>query len=235
MSDVSIVEQITAAMELMKMELKTSIECLTKELVEYKKENAVIKEELMNLKIDRERDHKQMLYLENQLKRNNLIFRGITTETDIENAVKNVCANNLKIVAPMAIRSTRKLFDRNGKMAVLAEFENGTYINEIFQHTKNLAGSSISIEKDLNSDRQEQKKAMLYLKKTIWNADQSFRISVRDDKMRIGEKGFAWNNNKELVCGNLNGTDVIQSLYGGKMNFINFDYKVILSKVNKKN
>lgn len=143
-------------------------------------EHAAIKEELRTLKIDRERDHKQMLFLENQLKKNNVIFRGIESEIDIDNAVKKVCANHLKISAPMAIRSAKKIFDRNGKMAVIAEFESGSSLNEIFKHTKNLAGSSISIEKDLNSDRQEQKKAMLYLRKTI------LKVNVKDDKLREG-------------------------------------------------
>lgn len=223
---------ILRAMERMNNELKASIDGLRSDLSAFLAEKIVMAKEIDELKAEREKDRRTMLSLEDQLKRNNLIFRGIPTETSINQAVEKVCSGNMKIVAPMAIRSCRKLFDRNGKMAVIVEFENESYIREIFKNTKNLAGSSISVERDLNSERQEKKKVMLKLMKDLKSVSQTHKIGVRDDKLRINEKWFTWNRNNQLMCGSANGEEVIRGLFRENLNNINFEYKSILGKVN---
>lgn len=120
-------------------------------------------------------------------------------------------------------------------MAVLVEMENGTQITEIFKNIRNLSGSAIGVERDLNKERQVDKKALLQVKKTLWNNNQSHRISIRNDRMRIGDKWFSWNKDKNLVCGSSNGMVELQNLYGNNLGNISFNYKSIVDNINQKN
>lgn len=65
-----------------------------------------------------------MLQLEDKLKKKNLIFRGIPNEPDTNDAVRKVITSNLKISAPISIKSTKKLFDRHNEMSVIVQVEN---------------------------------------------------------------------------------------------------------------
>lgn len=239
MSDKSIMEQMTTLIEKMRDEImgsiRVSIDSLRKELHSFAEEKNQLIQQIEELKTERKSDRRRLAMLEDQMKRKNVIFRGIPAEENIDEAVKKIASTNLKISMPMPIKSTRKLFDRFGKMGVLVELENESYIREIFKHTKNLAGTNISVERDLNMERQEQKKVMLHLKRSILAINRSHPISVREDKLRIDGKWIAWNMDKQLVSGSLNGLDVLKSIYGETINGINFNYNSILGNINKKN
>lgn len=239
MSDKLLLEEMKKMMDEMTKDLKSYMEDnlnkLKSELSDYRAENNKLQQEIDDLKNERQRDRRLMLQLEDKLKQKNIILRGLNLEADTTAAIQKVLTNNFKITDHIKINSSRKLFDRNGRMAVIAEVENGAQIVEIFKHAKNLAGSSISVERDLNTDRQQQKKVMLALKRNILTLNQTHKISVREDRLRIADKWFTWNWRKQLVCGSMNGVDAIKGLYGSNLNGISFDFNSILSNLNLKN
>lgn len=86
-------------------------------------------------------------------------------------------------------------------MTVIAEMQTEKMVEEVFKHTKNLAGSRISVEQELDRERLIQKKVMVELKRNILAVSQRHRVSVRNDKLKVGDKSFMWSKNRKLMCG----------------------------------
>lgn len=151
------------------------------------------------------------------------------------NEVKKVCNEILKIPDTSILKSAKKLTERDGKVTVLAELdsEESTYI--VLNNTKKLSGTNIFIERDLNVERQKDKRAMLRLKKEIGNISNLHRLVVRDDRIRIGDKWFKWSHNKQLICGSLEAEPILKQLYGEQVLSINLQYQYLLNKNNSKN
>ena len=128
-------------------------------------ENKQLKEEVEKLKRDKEVDRKNLMWLEHQTCNKKLIFKGLPKENSPRNAIIKACKDILKIET--SISSAQKVFERNGKMSVAAEFESTADVAKIFQNTKKLTGTAIQIERDLMPLKQEKKKIFLHLKKKI--------------------------------------------------------------------
>lgn len=194
-------------------------------------ENQALKERVKSLETDKERDHQELMRMVDQTKRKNLIFKGLEKQTSAKEAVKSVCKDILGI-QHINVRFARIIFERNGKMGVIAELATDENADDVLKNTKKLAGSSISVEKDLSADRQRNKKVMLQLRKDIMAIDQTHKVLVRNDKMKIGNNWFIWNSNKELLSGHEKGESVIKSLYGDKLNSLVLVYNEIIKKLD---
>lgn len=216
-------------------EIKNNVSGLSLKLDEVKSENQLLKNEITQLREEREKDHQQIVYLQEHIKRNNLIFKGIDTKSTLEDSVRDCCKNNLKISEEIVLLSTRKLYEKNGKVGVVAEFSSGEAVKDIFKNTKNLAGSKIIVERDLTTEKQQDKRVMLELKKRIKEVSSKHKIMVRNEKIKISDKWLMWNKNKILISGNQNGNVVLENLYGQAINSVNFNYHEILTKLNSKN
>ena len=120
-------------------------------------------------------------------------------------------------------------------MTVIVELKSARMVADIFKHTKNLAGSSIFIERDLNTERRGNKKLMLQLKKEIQNADRSKKIAVRGDKLVVEGRYFVWNTNNILMCEKREGKEVLQNIYGDTILNVSLEYNTLLAKINTKN
>lgn len=68
---------------------------------------------------------------------------------------------------------------------------------------------------------------MLKLKKILRKADPERKIWVRDDRLKVAENWLFWNENKELRCGDVKGEEILNELYGEKMNGLNLSYDQI--------
>ena len=219
-------KDLTDALAAGNREMSTKLDLLIQE-------NALLKLELKDLKIERDRDHRKLINLENHMKRKSLIFRNLPSEDICENAVKAVCDTKLKV--HVDLKAARKLYDRNGRMGVIVEMDSERMVDTVLKSTRNLAGTAISIERDINSDRQEDKKVLLQLKKDILETDKRHAVRVRDDSMRINNKWLKWNPQKQLVCGSQNGTEAITELYGNTFDNFNFSYADIIKKIVNRN
>lgn len=200
-------------------EVKSEITLASAEIGALRTENKKLKEEIQELKDMRREDVNNIRWLEHQIKNTKLIFKGVSSESSATDSVYKVCMENLKI-NPNII-SAHKLFERNGTQTVIAEFENESSVSEVLKSTKNLAGTSISIDRDLNPRRQRNKRAMLILRKQILSETKMHKVIVRDDKLKIKDKWFAWNMKNELVCGNQKGEHALKTIYGDNLKTIN--------------
>lgn len=216
-------------------EIKTNVHELSGKIDKLQSENQALKEEVKQLKEENEKENKQILFLQEHSKRNNIIFKNIDYKVPLNEAVTDCCKENLKIAKDICIVSTRKLYEKDGKAGIIAEFQSEAIVREVFQHAKNLAGTQIFLDRDLTTEKQKDKRVMLELKKLIQNVSQKHRIKVINEKMRIDQKRFFWNGQKELVSGKQSGKDALKNLYGDAIVSININYYDILSKLTSKN
>lgn len=202
-------------------EVKSEITLAAAEMGALRTENKKLKEEIEELKNKREEDANNIRWLEHQIKNTKLVFKGISSVTSAKDSIYKLCVQNLN-VKPNII-SAHKMYEHNGLQTIIAEFDNESSVVEILKATKHLAGTSISIDRDLNPRRQRNKRAMLIIRKKILAESNLHKIIVRDDKLKINEKWFVWNAKNELVCGNLKGEEVLKSIYGESLKTTNFN------------
>lgn len=212
-------------------EIKSEITLAATEIGALRTENVKLKAEIEKLKDMREEDANNIRWLEHQIKSTKLIFKGISSATSASESVLKVCTDNLK-TKPKII-SAHKVFEQNGKQTAIVEFENESSVLEILKATNHLAGTSISIDRDLNPRRQKNKKAMLIIRKQILAENKVHKIIVRDDKMKIKDKWFVWNAKNELISGNNKGEQVLKSIYGDSLKTTNFNN--VFEEINSKN
>lgn len=216
-------------------DIKTNVGELSTKFDGLKLENEYLKKEVTELKFEREKDHQQINYLQEHIKRNNIIFKGIEAKTTLEDAVKDCCKENLKLTQDINLLSTRKMYEKDGKIGVVAEFSSGEMVKEVFQNTKNLAGSKIIVERDLTHEKQQDKRVMLEIKKKLKKINQNTRVMVRSARIKIGENWFWWNKQKKFVSGTNNVNMLLKTLYGEGINSVNFNYYEILNNLSSKN
>lgn len=217
------------------LELKENIGDVKTEVSRLSTENDRLQEEMRKLKEERKQDQQRMMLLERDLVKKKLIIRGLESQPSSFKAVKKAFKENFKMNKNVEIEQTRKIYEKNQKMTVMVEFKSANTVAQVFKHTKNLAGSSIQVERELCKERQLNKKVMLCMKKEILQVEKNIKINVRDDNMIINKKQLYWNRNKILMCGEEKGDVVLKSIYGEKLDNLNLEYDKILEKVNSKN
>lgn len=214
-------------------EIKTQIGTVSTEVNTIKLENQQLKEELVKVKKENEDQKRNIRWLENQFKSNKLFIKGLNASKNPINEVESMFKVSLKM--NINIISSRKIFERNGKMAVIVELESSKAIDEVFQNTRKLAGTKISIERDMIPTKQDHKKAFLILKKQLQEINKEHKVIVREDRLKINEKWFKWNNENKLISGNTDGKSELTKIYGEKITSINLEFDNIIYEANTKN
>lgn len=215
-------------------ELKTKMKDLKVEIQQLNEENELLKIELQVLKDEKRKDHRELMRIVDEKKRNNLIFKGVEGSRNPKEAVEKICKDRIG-VPNVEIRHAVVLSDRAGKANILAEIVSDTMVASIFKNINKLRGTNIFVERDLNENRQTNKKMMLQLKRDILAIDKRHKITVRDDKMKIGNNWFNWNKENKLTSQGKDAELLIKNLYGGKLNSISFEYNQLFKKISEKN
>lgn len=212
-------------------EVKAGIVLASSEIADLKAENKKLKEEIEILKRKMELDGANLRWFEHQINNTKLIFKEIPNEKPVLNAVLKICTENLKITPK--IISAKTIFQKQHTQSAIVEFENEDAIKLVLRNTKHLAGTKISIERDLNPRRQRNKVAMLLIRKKILEESQKHKIMVRDDKLKVKDKWFTWTVNGKLVCGRENAEVALKMLYGNELQNVSFDN--IFEQIDSKN
>lgn len=214
-------------------EIKAEVSSINTELHALRNENRDLKSELIKAKQENENNKKDIIWLENHINTNKLFFKGLKAENTPKKEVIKILREKLEINTQ--IKSVRKVFEKNGKMSVIVEFDSNSSIAEVFKNTKKLSGTDISIERDMLPTKQLKKRVSLLLKKKIWAVNKQYKISVREDKIKINEKWFKWNNANKLVSENEDGETALLKLYGEAIKSISLDFDNLLLEINSKN
>lgn len=214
-------------------EIKTQIGTVNTEVNALKIENQQLREELVKVKKENEDNKKDIAWLENQVRPNKLFIKGIKAAKSPREEVERMFKEQLQINT--LIISVRKIFERNGKMAVIVELESAKSLDEVFKNTRKLAGSSISVERDMIPNKQEHKKASLILKRKLQEISKEHKVIVREDRLKIKDQWFKWNRENKLVSGNTDGKTELLKIFGEQINTLNLDYDYIMHDSNTKN
>lgn len=217
------------------IEVKETVNEVKSEVSKLTDKNKILQEEIQKLKECREEDQKRMRYLEEDLGKKKIIIRGLDSQKSTFGAVKKLFKEKLNVDNRVDIEQTRKIFEKDEKMTVMVELKSVKMVSEVFKNAKNLAGSSVYIDRELSTERQKDKKIMLQMKKDILKVDKTKRIAVKNDKLVVDGNTFAWNNSKVLMCGKKPGEDVMKDLYGEKSSCIVLNYDEIFAKLSSKN
>ena len=103
--------------------VKNKVDSLSEKINLLVVENEALKKEVLLLKEEKCEDRRRILLLENQLKRKNLIFKGIPVNASPTEAVKNIIETKLKINSPIEIIAGHKIFEKNRQMSVVVYSE----------------------------------------------------------------------------------------------------------------
>lgn len=209
------------------------VQLLVLDVEKLRKDNQDLRKEVQNLRDESDYRRKSVLVLEDQVKRKNIIVKGLPSNNGSpKEEFLKLCSNTMKLDnQSVHVRSVKKIYDRNNKMGIVAELNSEEEVLEVLKNSRKLAGSQISIERDLNSEKQLQKKVMLQLKKDIMEINTSQRVTVRDERMRIGDKWFSWNRGKQFMSGKMDGCQILNQLYGNNLK-ISLNYFDIFEKLN---
>lgn len=194
-------------------------------------ENIKLRQEINELKKERTKDKRELSTLQDQIRNKNIVIKGMPSSLNLKDAINKVCLENLKLDSVPKIRSVKKIYDKNGKMGVVAELDTESDVYFMLNNTRNLARTVISMEKDLSSSRREDKRVMMQLKRDIGTKDTSQRLQVRDDRLRVGDKWFKWNLEKELICGKQKGEHALRGIYGNNLEGLDLSYHNIYNKI----
>ncbi|XP_075150772.1 uncharacterized protein LOC142224880 [Haematobia irritans] len=214
-------------------DVKNEITAVNTEIQQLRNENVILKEELMKFKKENNDYKRDIMWLQKQIKSNKLFIKGLSQSKNPIEEVNKVFKQQLNIEPN--IKTVTKIFDRNGKMAVLVELENEIQIQEVFKHTKKLAGTTISIERDMMPMKQDHKNAFLGLKRKILAITNKHKIVVREDKMKVGDSWFKWGFGNVLECGKSDGIKELVKLYGDELKDINVNFDDLRSYQKSKN
>lgn len=212
------------------------VQLLTTNVAKLENDNIVLRKEIRELREESDFRRRQLQVVEDQVKRKNIIVKGLNSNTrkTPKEELMVLCTETLKLDPnEINVRSVKKIYDRNNKMGIVAELNSEEEVYKVLKETGKLNRESlISVEKDLNSEKQVQKRVMLRLKRDLLAVNRSQRVTVRDERMRIADKWFYWNQRKQLTSGNSNRVAVMKELYGNTdLNPITFDYFEILDKL----
>ncbi|XP_059226688.1 uncharacterized protein LOC131998414 [Stomoxys calcitrans] len=84
------------------------------------------------------------------------------------------------------VKSVKTLYQKERMTAVLVEFESENDVEDVISKTRNLRGTNIYVERDLNAERRRDKIIMLQLRKQLMEFSKAHQIKIRDDKLRVG-------------------------------------------------
>lgn len=215
--------------------INTKIEDVSDKFNNLSAENEILKEKVKTLEEFKELTERRLIHLEDSVKRKNIIIRGIEAQQSVYKAVQKLFKDTMKIKPAVEIVTVKKIFEKENKMVVKVELRTEKMVSDVLKFTKNLRGTTIFIEIDLNCDRLQRKKIMLQLKNDILEVNKTKKILVRNDKIRVGDEWLRWDNKQVLVGDKESAETILTATYGEEASKIDISYDSLLTKINTKN
>lgn len=213
-------------------EVLGSIAKLSEDVKELKSQNEALVHEMELLKEENNLLKRRLNDLESQIKGKNLVFRGIAAGQANKIEIQKLCSTVLQV--EKTVKSVKTLYQKERMTAVLVEFESENDVEDVISKTRNLRGTNIYVERDLNAERRRDKIIMLQLRKQLMEFSKAHQIKIRDDKLRVGSKWFKWNKDRKLVCGTIDAITVMKELFGDNFN-LNIKYNILKKNWESKN
>ncbi|XP_037928913.1 uncharacterized protein LOC119663374, partial [Teleopsis dalmanni] len=118
------------------------------------------------------------------------------------------------------VRDTKVIFEKKNKVSVIAELETSEMAKDVLKNGKKLHGTPIYIEKDLSLTRQENKSALLQLKRDLEANRKTHKIYVKNDSINISGKWMHFDKNKKLKCKDGDAVEQLKQLYEYNLHWV---------------
>lgn len=181
---------------------KSDIAEIEKSLAEYKKENKSLKEQLKEQKQVNREVKRRLEWIENDLRKKNLIIKGIKinkndeVDQDVSKLLSKMVGQN-NIIAPIKSRIIKT--NENSESIVLVKFPTVDMVDLILSKTKSLQNSIIKMERDMIMETKIRRRKFLYIRKQIKNYNDKIEIRVRNNYMLINNDKYELNEDENIV------------------------------------
>ncbi|KAL5274982.1 hypothetical protein ACFFRR_001155 [Megaselia abdita] len=219
------VEEYEDVIKVYNADIYDKIVKLNNEVNNLKEDNAKITLELNEWKRRTALLERDLAQVDKRQRRTNVIFKGLTENVSPKAAVEEVCAQLLS-VTDIEVKGAKKTFQRDGKMSVVVELSDENMVSNVLKNAPKLRNSSISVDRDLTRDARQKKAAMMTIKRDLAGIDNTKKIIVRDDRMRVENQWFYWNGEKQLMSGNSDGKAILSNIFNGNsgLNGVNLEF-----------
>ena len=200
---------------------KQNIIRLEETIILLKLENQKLNKDFLELKRGEEEGRNRMDYLENTLKQNNLLFKGLIppetancTDTVLQLCNKVLCINiNQGDIVYSRWSGEHHLNNR----PILVNFVNPLTVTKVLSNAKKLRGTNLSIDRDLCLRTRRQRGKLLKIRREVININKDVGISVGTNYLWVNTVKFFWDDNKGPVQEGKEGIGVLNQLVGGDL------------------
>lgn len=205
--------------ELQQVATKSDMDIVLGELKTIKKENEKLSLVVKKLETENKEANRRIEQLERFVCSKNLIFKNLEDVDDMEPEIKRICNGVLDIAESLDIQSVYKINKREGKTSAIVQFGKPSDISKVLAKTNLLKGTKYGIDRDLTVAARKRRSQLLNVKRQILLKDNSKKISVKGDALKIESKTFYWREG-QLMCGYKNGVDELSRIYNRDFSYL---------------
>lgn len=157
----------------------------------------LIKQEIKDLRCDREIDNERFLSLERQLKQRNIVFTNIPLSKDQNKVVIDTCRDLLRMREEIFIDKTITLKSNTdtGKMNLLVTFGSQKLADNVINNCRHLKDTGIGVARDLCQEDRHTRDNLLKIRKAIREKDSSQKIKVYGNEIVVNNVKLTYSNN----------------------------------------
>lgn len=191
---------------------KDDIATVKTDIISIKEECSVLKAAVDSAKKREQLIVSELKNLQIQIRKNNLVFRGINSNPDpdeMKNAIIVFCKENLG-VDNLDIQRVSQLGKNN---VILVEFAKFSCVQQILRNTIKLKRSTVSIQRDLPQTMRATRNALVWLRKNLITVNKNNTYKIQGDKMLINGCLFMVADDGGLCCnGEADGTSKLNDI-----------------------
>lgn len=181
---------------------------------------------------DLKRTCQNLMSIEANMKRRNLVIHGLRKSNDTHEAVKKCLIGKMKLdPGRFNIAGTKRIYELNGTMSVRVEFSNDESVKNVLANVRHLDRSQISIERDLDTVRRNKRKAMIHLKRNLAQKDATIPMEIKNDQLRVGRDWFYWDNNYNFTCNSGDGKTKLNSIFSNTLDVSLLNYTHMFNRL----
>lgn len=211
--------------------LKSAVKNIEQKIAEIPNENTFknkiseLKSELcVSIEDNEKRLKTQIDQLRKQLKRNNIVVKGLSSSTvsEAKHEILNLLTTtlNLSDAQIVDIYMVKNKVPSDSQSAIV-ELHSNSSIQEIFKNCKNLKDTKYSINKDLPRDMRRRRNILFVIRKIliknfegVLEIENKPIVKIKDDSLYVGKLVLNWDDKLEkLVCENGDGFLALSTLY----------------------
>lgn len=178
---------------------KEDIKELKAVIKQLQEENLILRVKIEKMELENERKDKRIEIMENQLRRNSLIFKGFDGKENVED-IATFCKDVLEVEVDGKIENSFSL-GREGKghTARKVMFTSSKVVTDILRNTRKLKGTGFYIDRDYTWNVRNRRKRMFWIRKEIKRKDVNVKCMVRNDTLILNGKEYQWNEERGIT------------------------------------